>query len=129
MSGVTLPQFGIAPILAGHTSAAGRCPAGALEFIVRRAIAHRVVDGDFLAGMNAVKSDNDDLPVETGIRFATVVDEVRRLVGRDRGEIESLLDLDRMLPDLVRELVERLGRDDAAAPDGNKLAGFDMSRA
>src|SRR5262245_58878380 len=75
--------------------------------------------------MNPVKSDNRDLPVETGIGFATVVDEVRRLVRRDRGEIESLLDLDRVPPDLFRELVERLDRDDAAAPDSNKLAGLD----
>src|SRR4029450_8069752 len=124
MSGVTLPQFGIAPILAGHAAAAQRRPAGAIEFIVRRSVAHRVIDGDFLAGMNPVKSDNGDLPVETGIGFATVVDEVRRLVRRDRGKIESLLDLDRVPPDLFRELVERLGRDDAAAPDGNKLAGL-----
>ena len=75
--------------------------------------------------MNPVKSDNGDLPVETGIGFATVVDEVGRLVPRDRGEIESLLDLDRVPPDLFRELVERLGRDDATAPDANKLAGLD----
>src|SRR5262245_61257091 len=108
MSGVTLPQFGITPILAGHAATAQRCPAGAIEFIVRRAVAHSVIDGDFIAGMNPVKSDNRDLPVETGIGFATVVDEVRRLVRRDRGEIESLLDLDRVPPDLFRELVERL---------------------
>src|SRR5512134_3790591 len=119
MSGVTLPQFGIAPILASHAAAADGRPAGTLEFIVRRAVAHRVVDGDFLAWMDPVQSDEGDLPVEAGIRVATVVDEVRRLVGRERGKIESLLDLHRVPPDRLGELVERLGRDDAAAPDAN----------
>ena len=89
MSGVTLPQGGIAPILAGHAAAAGGRAARALELVVSGAVAHGVVDGDFLARVDPVQSDDRDLPVETGIRLATVIDEVRRLIGREGGEIES----------------------------------------
>src|SRR5687767_13687637 len=125
MSGVTLPQDGIAPILTGHAATAGGRSARAIELVISGAVTHRIVDGDLLAGVNPVQGNDGDLPVETGIRLATVIDEVRRLIGREGGEIESLLDLHRVPPDLCGELVERLRRDDAAAPDGNKLAGLD----
>jgi hypothetical protein len=54
-----------------------------------------------------------------------MVDEVRRLVRAERSEIESLLDLHRMAPDLGGKLVKLVRADDAPAPDGNEFALLD----
>src|ERR1700674_3836448 len=125
MSCVALPQGGNAPVRARHPAAARARPARAVELAIGRAVAHGIVDGHLVAGPDPLYGDDGDLPVKAGIRLATVVDEVRRLVGRERGEIESLLDLHRMAPDLRGQLVQLLGRDDPSAPHGNELARLD----
>jgi hypothetical protein len=54
-----------------------------------------------------------------------MIDIVRRLLGPDRREIETFLDLHRMAPDLGWKLVKLVRADDASAPNGNKLALLD----
>ena len=80
---------------------------------------------DLVARLNALQCDDGNLPVKPGIRLAGMIDEVRRLGLRDRGEIERLLDLHRVAPDLGRQLVKLVRADDAPAPNGNKLALLD----
>ena len=101
MASVALPQCWIAPVIPGHAAAALRGAAGAIELVVGRAVAHGVVDSDLIARLDRVHGDDGDLPVEAGIRLAAVIDVIRRLVGRERGEVESLLDLRRVVPDVV----------------------------
>src|ERR1043166_4116382 len=54
MPGIALPQSGIAPIVARHTPAADGGATFAIEFIISRAVAHGVVDGDLFAWLDAV---------------------------------------------------------------------------
>src|SRR4029079_16551467 len=125
MPGVALPQHGVAPIVAGDAATADRRAAAALKLVVRRAVAHGVVDRDLIARLNALQCDDGNLPFEPRIRLAGMVDEVRRLGLRDRSEIERLLDLHRVAPDLGGQLVQLIRTDDAPAPNGNELALLD----
>src|SRR6516164_11313717 len=102
MPSVALPQYRITPVVAGNLAAALGRTAGALELVVRRAVAHGVVDGDLIARMDRVHGDDRNLPVEAGIRLTTMIDIVRLLVGRQRGEIKPLLDLHGMPADILR---------------------------
>src|SRR4029077_641265 len=72
-----------------------------------------------------MQGDNGDLSVQPRIRLARMIDEVRCLVGRERGEIESLLDLHGVTPDVLGELVQLLGDHDPTAPHADQLAGLD----
>jgi len=97
--------------------------AAAVEFVVRRPIAHGVVDADLLAGKNMPQGNDRDLSVEAAIGIAAVIDEIRSFIRRQRGEIKILLDLNGMAPDLRRQFVQRVRVHDAAAPHGDDLAG------
>ena len=78
---------------------------------------------DLGAGLDGLHGDDGDLSSQTRIRAAAVIDEVRELVGGQRGEIEALVDLHRVAPDRGRQIVELGGADDASAPHGDELAG------
>src|SRR6478609_2163903 len=125
MPSIALPQQGITPVVAADAAAALRRAAGAVKFVVRRTVAHGVVDGDLIAWMDRLHGDDGDLPVEAGVRLAAVVDIVRRFVSRERGEIESFLDLHGMAANILRQLIQLVGGDQASAPHGNDLAGLD----
>ena len=75
-------------------------------------------------GLIVMHGDDGDLSVEAGIRLARVIDVVRRLVRVQRGEIEALLDLRGVAADIVGEVVELLGGDQAPTPHSNDLAGL-----
>src|SRR5262245_43317660 len=126
VAGVALPHHGSAPVIAGGLAAAVRRAASAFELVVWRAVAHRVVDGHLIAGMNGVPGDDGDLPVEAGIRLASVVDEVRRFVGRERGKIKPLLHLHSVAANVLRQDVKLVGRDQASAPHGHDFARQDQ---
>src|SRR5262245_53066952 len=124
MACIAFPQRGTAPIVAGPPAAAMRRAAGAVELIVGGAVAHGIVDGDLVAGLDRVHGDDGDLSVEAGIRLAAMVDVVRRLVWRQRGEVKTFLDLHRVAADIFREVIEPLGGDEAPTPYSNELAGL-----
>src|SRR3974390_34392 len=126
MTGIALPQQWIAPVVAGYVAAALRRTAGAVELIVGRAVAHGVVDSDLIARPDHLHRDDGDLPVKACIRLASMVDVVRGLVGRKRDEIEALLDLHGVTADLLGEVVQLLGRNEAPAPHSNDAAGLDQ---
>src|SRR6476659_3005815 len=125
MPGIALPQQGITPVVAADAAAALQRAAGAVKFVVRRTVAHGVVDGDLIARMDRLHGDNGDLPVEARVRLAAVIDIVRRCVRRERGEIEALFDLHGMAADFLRQVIQLVGRDEASAPHGDNLAGLD----
>src|SRR5271169_2554589 len=102
MSGIALPQDVIAPIVAGYAATAPGRTAGTIEFVVRRAIAHGIVDCDLFTWTDRPHRHDSDLSVEAGVRIASVVDVIRRLVRRKRGEIEAILDLDGVTADVLR---------------------------
>src|SRR4029077_6010980 len=99
---------------------------GTVELVVRRAVAHGIVDGDLIGRPDPAHGDDGDLPVEACIRLAAVVDVVRRLVGVQRGEIKALLDLRGVAADVFGEVVELLGGNPAPPPHSNDLAGLDQ---
>src|SRR6478752_2709910 len=101
-----------------------RRAAGAVELVVRRAVAHGIVDCDLVARPDRNHGDDGDLSVEAGVRLARVIDVVRRLVRVQRGKIKALLDLRGVAADIVGEVVELLGGDQAPTPHSNNLAGL-----
>src|SRR5262249_15886722 len=104
---------------------AKRRTAFAVELVVGRAVAHRVVDCDLFAGLNTVHGDDGHLPIESSVRLARVIDEVWRLVGSEGRKIESLLDLHGVTSYFRLEFIELVGADHAAPPRGKELAGLD----
>src|SRR5512136_3107288 len=125
MPAIALPQQWVAPVVARHAAAAASRAAGAIELVIRRAVAHRIVNGDLIAGVDRLHGDDGDLPGKTRIRIARVVDVVRRLVSRERGEVKPLLHLHGVTADVGGQIVELLGGYDASAPHSNDLAGLD----
>jgi len=63
MASVPLPQRWLPPIVAGDAAATARCSAGAVELVVRRAVTHRVIDGDLIAGLYRPHRHDGDLAV------------------------------------------------------------------
>src|SRR5262249_48622808 len=74
---------------------------------------------------DAGKRDKGDLSVKTRIRLAGMVDEVGRLVARERSEVKAFLDLNGVTPDLDRELIELLGGHNPTSPYADQLARLD----
>src|SRR4051794_21504092 len=127
MPSIALPQDGVAPVIPSHAAATARRAAGAIELVIGRAVAHRIIDGDLLAGPDRPHRDDGDLPRKARIRVASVVDVVGKLVSGERGKIEAFLDLHGMPPDLRRQLFELLGGYEPPAPHGDNLAGLDQN--
>ncbi len=80
----------------------------AFEFVVGCAVGHGIVEAHLFAHFDVAQRHQRDLSAQSQIGIARMIDEVGRLRAADRGQIQALFDLHRMLLHIMRQRLQLL---------------------
>lgn len=75
---IFFPQTGQFPVIACDFSTAGFRATMAFKLIIRAAVRHGVIEGQFIACFDAMYGDQADLPEESQVRFAGMIEAIVR---------------------------------------------------
>src|SRR3972149_6001017 len=119
------PQFGARPVRALNAAAAIFGAAVTVKLIVRRAIAHGVIEIEFLSGFNIAHGNQTNLPGETDIRLTGMIETIRRLQARRGFQIEAFFNLQNTLSEVWDIGVQLLFCQDPTSPQRQQFALLD----